>query len=133
MAVKVLETDALDFKAEGAHRDTGLEDALKEIGVLQRLQQGKAVNVNTFFEAFQLYSQLWIVSEYCSGGSLSTLRRASSGKFAERHIVPIARELARGLKSVHDAGIIHRDVKCEFFRYPSKSSFRKAHILKAAT
>ena len=129
VAVKVLETDAIDFKAEGSHRDTGLEDALKEIGVLQRLQQGKAVNVNTFIEAFQLYSQLWIVSEYCSGGSLSTLRRASSGKFAERHIVPIARELALGLKSVHDAGIIHRDVKCQFSLHSAVVHFSRSHAL----
>jgi Protein kinase domain len=39
-------------------------------------------------------------------------RRATGNKLEERHIIPIARELAKGLKSVHDAGIIHRDIKC---------------------
>ena len=113
MAIKVLETDAMDFSAKAANRDGGMEDALKEIGVLQRLRQSKAVNCNQFIEAFQVHAQLWIVSEYCPGGSLTTLRRATSNKTSERHIVPIARELALGLKSVHEAGIIHRDVKCE--------------------
>ena len=30
----------------------------------------------------------------------------------ERFIIPIARELAVALKYVHEAGVIHRDVKC---------------------
>ena len=102
----------MDFDAKGPNRDGGMEDALKEIGVLRRLKQSKAVNVNQFHDAFQVHSQLWIVSEYCSGGSLTTLRRATGNKLTERHILPIARELALGLKSVHEAGIVHRDVKC---------------------
>ena len=73
VAVKVLETDAMDFDAGGPNKDAGMEDALKEINVLERLQQSKASNVNLFFEAFQVHSQLWIVSEYCPGGSITTL------------------------------------------------------------
>lgn len=37
--------------------------------------------------------------------------RATGDKLEERFIVPIARELAEGLRAIHDAGIIHRDVK----------------------
>ena len=112
VAVKVLETDRMDFDIKGPNKDIGMQDALKEIDILQRLKQSKAVNVNMFVEAFQVHSQLWIVSEYCSGGSLTTLRRATNNKLAERHIIAVARELALGLKSVHAAGIVHRDIKC---------------------
>lgn len=73
VAVKVLETDAMDFDMKGPNKDIGMSDALKEIEVLQRLQQSKAVNVNLFHDAFPVHSQLWIVSEYCPGGSLTTL------------------------------------------------------------
>jgi serine/threonine protein kinase len=37
--------------------------------------------------------------------------RATGDKLDERYIIPIARELAVGLRAIHNAGIIHRDVK----------------------
>jgi serine/threonine protein kinase len=39
--------------------------------------------------------------------------RATHDRLDERFIVPIARELAEGLRAIHEAGIIHRDVKGE--------------------
>ena len=37
--------------------------------------------------------------------------RGTGNKLEDKYIVPIARELAEGLKAIHEAGIIHRDVK----------------------
>ena len=39
--------------------------------------------------------------------------RATNEKMMERYIVVVGRELAKALKGLHDAGIMHRDVKGE--------------------
>lgn len=110
-AVKVIDVDSQDYKVKTIAKDDSIEVTIHEIRVLQQLQDAKAKNINPFFEAFQIHSQLWIVSDYCPGGSVHTLMRATSNKIEEKYIVPIARELAIGLKAIHDAGIIHRDIK----------------------
>ena len=40
--------------------------------------------------------------------------RATNDRLAEKYIVIVARELAKALKGLHAAGIIHRDVKGMF-------------------
>lgn len=104
VAVKVLELDQPD---EAVH------DAIKENGILARLKDQKPRNVNLFIESLEFQSLLCFVFEYCSGGNLSTMRRPIGGKYEERYIRPIARELAIALCGVHKAGIVHRDVKCK--------------------
>jgi serine/threonine protein kinase len=37
--------------------------------------------------------------------------RATNDRLGEKYIVVVARELAKALKGLHAAGIIHRDVK----------------------
>ncbi len=46
---------------------------MHEIKVLKQLKDSKTKNVNIILDAFQIHSQLWIVNEYCPGGSVRTL------------------------------------------------------------
>lgn len=50
---------------------------------------------------------------------MHTLMKATPGGtgLEEHFIIPIARELAIALKYVHEAGVIHRDVKCKVHDY----------------
>lgn len=65
--------------------------------------------------------------------------RGTDGKLEDRFIVPVARELAEALKAIHEAGIIHRDVKGKKkFTWPSKGlrlvpSNSKEHTLTRCT
>ncbi|GAB7348815.1 hypothetical protein MBLNU459_g7529t1 [Dothideomycetes sp. NU459] len=113
VAVKIIDVDDLDYKLDNDQKDEAIEDFRKEVNTLKHLKDARAKNINYIQEAFDLHSQLWIVSDYCPGGSVHTLMKPypESG-LEERYIIPIARELAVALKYVHDAGVIHRDVKC---------------------
>jgi serine/threonine protein kinase len=114
-AVKIIEVDVQDYKADVDAKDDTIKEFIRETSILQSLKDNRAQNVNTIFEAFSVDTQLWIVTEYCPGGSLTTLMKATPKPgLAEKFIIPIAREVAVALKYVHEAGVIHRDIKCEF-------------------
>lgn len=111
VAIKVLDVDEADFQAFGDMRDEQLRDFNKEIQILRRAQESGAENLNQMIEAFSVHSQLWLVCEYCPGGSVKTLMRATRDKLEEKYLIVVARELAKALKGLHQAGIMHRDVK----------------------
>lgn len=46
------------------------------------------------------------------------MKPTAPGGLQEKWIIPILREVAEALKWVHQAGIIHRDIKCGSIRFP---------------
>jgi len=113
VALKIMDIDSSDYRMNPAEKDEAIKDFIKETSILQTLKEAKARNINTIYDAFDFPSQLWIVSEYCPGGSVHTLMKASKPGpgLAERYIIAISRELAIALKHVHEVHVIHRDVK----------------------
>ncbi|KAJ9304280.1 hypothetical protein DTO217A2_6244 [Paecilomyces variotii] len=111
VAIKVMDIDTLDYKSIRDMKDESIKDFIHETKVMQQVKDAGAKNINMLIEAISIHSQLWLVCEYCPGGSVKTLMRATGDKLEERFIISIARELAEGLRAIHDAGIIHRDVK----------------------
>lgn len=111
VAIKVIDIDRADFKAHGDMRDEQIRDFNREIRILRQAQESGAQNLNQIIEALPVHSQLWMVCEFCPGGSVKTLMRATNDRLSERYIIVVARELAKALKGLHAAGILHRDVK----------------------
>ncbi|KAK8162991.1 hypothetical protein BKA80DRAFT_310439 [Phyllosticta citrichinensis] len=120
VAIKICDIDKVDYgESSHAHRDETVKQLVKETSILRQLKDSAAKNVNRLYESFSFHSQLWLITEYVAGGSVRTLMRATPGgtpskpmPLEEHYIIPIAREVAIGLKFVHDAGILHRDIKC---------------------
>ncbi|KAI8948420.1 kinase-like protein [Xylaria longipes] len=109
VAIKVINIEAGDSLYPGATDTFG--DILKEINALKLLGTTGAENVNTIIDAHLVGQSMWIVTEYCAGGSVASLMRPT-GCLPERWIVPILREVAEAIFWVHKQGIIHRDIKC---------------------
>lgn len=65
VAVKVLNMDAPD--------ETEVRDAIQEVRLLAQLKQGEQHNIIKYHESFLEGSRLWIVVDYCAGGSVRTL------------------------------------------------------------
>ena len=55
---------------------------------------------------------------------MTTLLKATMNhRLQEEFIIPIAREVAVALKYIHEAGVIHRDIKCKCPFVPLGSHF----------
>ncbi len=68
------------------------------------------VNLVTALDAGESGGRHYFVMEYVDGEPLSKLLRRE-GPLQERRALDIARQIARGLRHAHAAGLIHRDVK----------------------
>lgn len=111
VAVKIIdieESDTLNPKLADTY-----SDLIKEINALQLLSDSGAKNINHVIEALPVGQSMWMVTEYCAGGSVATLMRPTApGGLLEKWIIPIVREVAEAIHWVHGQGIIHRDLKC---------------------
>lgn len=97
VAIKVIDVE---------NAEDEVEDIIQEIAILSELD---SPYVTKYHGSFLKGSHLWIVMEFCSGGSCSDLLRP--GPIPEDYIMIIMRELLRGLDYLHTDKKLHRDVK----------------------
>lgn len=98
VAIKVLNLDT---------EEDEVLDVQQEIQFLADLKN--VPNVTHYYGLFLQDTKLWIIMDYCAGGSVRTLLKA--GVFEEKYIGVIIREVVAALVAVHRLGVIHRDIK----------------------
>ncbi|KAK6361922.1 putative protein serine/threonine kinase [Orbilia blumenaviensis] len=83
-----------------------VEDIIQEINILSELN---SPYVTKYYGSYLKGSDLWIIMEYCSGGSCADLLKP--GLIPEDYITIIIRELLMGLEYLHSDNKLHRDIK----------------------
>lgn len=97
VAIKVIDVE---------NAEDEVEDIIQEISILSELQ---SPYVTKYHGSYLKGSDLWIIMEFCSGGSCSDLMRP--GLIHEDYICIIIRELLMGLDYLHSDKKLHRDIK----------------------
>lgn len=89
--------------------DETFDDSLREI---EMLRQCKSPYVLQLYGSYKRgTSELWIVTEYCGGGSTADLMRIVHRTLNEAQIASILAQVLRGLEFLHSQLKIHRDIK----------------------
>lgn len=73
VAIKVMDIDSMDYKSGRDFKDESIKDFIHETRVMKQVKDAGAKNINQLIEAVSIQSQLWLVCEYCPGGSVRTL------------------------------------------------------------
>jgi serine/threonine protein kinase len=97
VAIKVIDVE---------NAEDEVEDIMGEIMILSGMS---SPYVTRYYGSYLHGSDLWIVMEFCSGGSCADLMKP--GLIAEAEIAVIVKELLQGLMYLHDDGKLHRDIK----------------------
>jgi serine/threonine protein kinase len=101
VAAKIIDLDAeYDVDVDGIRREVHL------------LSQCKSHYIVHYEQSLVKGSKLWIIMEYCAGGSLRQLLEVM-GPQSEQRVLGIARMLLEALAHLHDEqNVVHRDIKC---------------------
>ncbi|KAI9841463.1 MAG: putative protein serine/threonine kinase [Sclerophora amabilis] len=97
VAIKVIDVE---------NAEDEVDDIIQEISILSELN---SPYVTRYHGSFLKGSDLWIVMEFCSGGSCGDLMKP--GLISEEYITIIIRELLMGLDYLHGDKKLHRDIK----------------------
>jgi serine/threonine protein kinase len=87
--------------------NTARAQFLEEARVLAQFHHPGVVSVHSFFQSA---NTAYMVMELLHGATLRELLE-TKGRFHENEILALARKIGVALQAVHDAGLLHRDIK----------------------
>ncbi|KAI1265871.1 Pkinase-domain-containing protein [Xylariaceae sp. FL1019] len=97
VAIKIIDIESAEDE---------VEDIIQEIAILSEL---RSPYVTKYYGSYMKGAELWIVMEFCSGGSCADLMKP--GMIGEDYIAIVVRELLLGLEYLHADKKLHRDIK----------------------
>ncbi|EPY19606.1 protein kinase [Strigomonas culicis] len=81
---------------------------VKEVIILEKCDHP---NIVRYYGTYKSFGKLWLVMEYCEGGSVDVLYKILHRPLPEQVIAYICREVLLGLQYMHREHRLHRDIK----------------------
>ncbi|CAD8195459.1 unnamed protein product [Paramecium pentaurelia] len=79
---------------------------------IQILRDCRCDNIVKYFGSYHSNGQLWLIMEYCQGGSVIEMIKALQNPLPEEIIATILYQTLKGIDYMHSHKKIHRDIKC---------------------
>ena len=114
-AIKIINIDDADFQEHVLDKDNTINAFQKEVAILQQLKDNNAKNINLIHDAFDMHNQLWIISDYCTGGSLADIDASEPPKRLRR-----ALHHSRGARACRRS-----QERARHWRHPSRHQVRQ--------
>lgn len=86
-----------------------LDELMNEIKILKKCN---SEYITRYYGSYQHDDDVWIVMEYCGGGSVSDIMVSANMTLTEELISVVSAAVLKGLVYLHKNKNIHRDVKC---------------------
>ncbi|EFA77693.1 putative protein serine/threonine kinase [Heterostelium album PN500] len=106
-AININDGTVVAIKIISLDDQEAIKDVRKEISILSECND---TNIVQYYGSYFKDHQLWIVMEYCGGGSVADLVQVVE-VLSEDEISLICREALKGLQYLHNCKKIHRDIK----------------------
>lgn len=91
-------------------RDNEMREFINEIDILRDLDHP---NIVQLFEVYKVKRKMWIITELCSGGDLTSRTKTMT----EADVVIVLEQILRAISYMHKRNVCHRDVKLENIMY----------------
>ena len=86
----------------------------REVNILLKLtNETNNPYIVKIFDCCKIDNHVYIVLEFCDGGSLEDVQEARNGKLREKDAKTILFQIIQGLLAIHQINIAHRDLKPE--------------------
>mmetsp|Transcript_35 Transcript_35/g.82 ORF Transcript_35/g.82 Transcript_35/m.82 type:complete len:490 (-) Transcript_35:935-2404(-) len=104
-----------------------LDDVVHEVEMLNIL--GRHPGIVYVDEVWEDKSRIYVVQEYCSGGTLLDFMERHKDHITQQRIAEILRQLIDAIAHCHARGVIHRDIKQENIMFSTRSADSPVKII----